>query len=126
MLDFYIEPELKAFNSLEDLNDYYLLPSYSRYIKNRDVSIDFSSLFNDSNHRAFIIADPGYGKSELIKQIGEKFEADKKGVKSINLPGCVKEKGPINILKQFDKNYSIYCFDALDEVPYNLYNGTII
>lgn len=119
--DFYIEPELERFNTLEALNNYHSQPYYSQAFDKSAEGINFPKLIK-APIKAFIIADPGYGKSELLCQIVKAIEERGKKAKFIELR---KLKNPVAILNQFQEGCSIYCFDALDEVSHGHYYGII-
>ena len=119
--DFYIEPELERFSTLEALNNYHSLPYYSQAFDKRVEGVEFSYLTN-TPIQAFIIADPGYGKSELLRQIVLAVEDQGGKAKFIQLR---KLEGPVEIMEQFEEGCSTYCFDALDEVSPGQYYGII-
>lgn len=119
--DFYIEPELERFNTLEALNNYHSQPYYSQAFDKSAAGLEFSSLSATST-RAFVIADPGYGKSELLHQIVLAVEEKGGKAKFIELR---KLEGPAEILNHFEESCSTYCFDALDEVSHSQYYGII-
>lgn len=119
--DFYIEPELERFSTLENLNNYHSQPYYSQAFDKSAEGVEFSYLTN-TPIQAFIIADPGYGKSELLRQIVLAVEEKGRKAKFIELR---KLENPADILAHFEEGCSTYCFDALDEVSPGQYYGII-
>jgi len=112
------------------------------------IDVSLNTLFNSNNKQYMIVAEPGYGKTRLLKEIVIKskekdykaFFIDAKKIKNSSIISVLKECKyledidiPDEILqkktrfKNTEKNFTndkntIVCIDALDEVSiHNLY-----
>ena len=122
-IDYYIEPQFELFDSLETLLESKpsSFPSYSFAFDESIESFSFQSFF-DTTTRAFIIADPGYGKSKLLQQICKSANKEIEQAKLIELRTL---DSPSEIGELETEGCNIFCFDALDEVRHDHYNGVV-
>ncbi|MCB9053308.1 MAG: hypothetical protein H6556_28055 [Lewinellaceae bacterium] len=118
----YIEPSLETFKSLDGLLEADPSGFSLRGIFDESVALPTVASIIEEKTRAFILADPGYGKSELLKQVYK--QSAEKGVeaKFIELKA---QTSPEAILKSYEDKVNLYCFDALDEVRYDHYHSII-
>lgn len=120
----YIPPNIKFFLEYSEYLKYQPLPyPYEGF----DKFSSMDEIFN--SQKLFILAEPGFGKTELLKKIVEttSFESMMLDLKNINYTISLKEnidnqnKFPNSIkTKNFvfnDLAKVIICLDALDEVP---------
>lgn len=118
----YIAPVLRKFKSLEDLlEDQEAGFSIEGQFRKEIDPFTVRNLFEDKVVNAFILADPGYGKSELLRQVEKAVNARGGGAMRIDL----KDTTPDKILDYFSEGVIVYCFDALDEVRYDQYQGIV-
>ncbi|MFZ2206678.1 MAG: hypothetical protein WA061_05830 [Microgenomates group bacterium] len=123
----YIQPRVREFGSFDDA-----VKNYKRY---GDLFPDLNDGTNplekeDFYKRAFIIADPGYGKTRLLNEIANKVKSQNKIAVYIDLKKLANSKfGDVEDYIRYlypnlaEKDFStinktdgILCFDALDEV----------
>lgn len=118
----YIEPQFESFNNLDDL--IHSEPSsfpIDKFFDESAETFSFEGFFATAT-RAFIIADPGYGKSELLQQIVKQANQENERAEFIELR---KLDAPSDIEALDTEKYSTFCFDALDEVRQDRYNGMV-
>lgn len=118
----YIPPSLKTYKSLEDL----LRPPSGQYtitgqLAAEDIEQPTVQSLSQGRVSAFVIADPGYGKSELLRQVKKNGDTKGRAAAFIDL----KDTAPGEIAGFYNEGTVIYCFDALDEVRYDHYQGII-
>jgi len=121
----------------------------SRYVEEKNkniISITLNDIVSSENKRYMVVAEPGYGKTRLLKEIvtsyrGKSFFIDAKRIKNdvlSNIKKCKyfdsQDKTEKELLSQrLFKNHkeneykldneTIVCIDALDEIPfYELYD----
>lgn len=131
----YIQPAVKFYSSFDKALS--ADTEWSQYLSHREDNLEFKDLFNFP--RTFVVAEPGYGKTRLLREIVSR--ASNEGKKAI----CVETKKITEtavkefILNQL-KNASvlksdgfelkneegiIICFDALDEVKLEDFSCTV-
>lgn len=116
----YIEPVLIQATKLNGINEYINKSEVDYYIKKRNYSeIKYKDILEFE--RLIVLGEPGCGKSELINQLTEKDPYNK--ALRINLPDY-KEYLENKMTVDFN-GFDLICFDALDEVDYNLFSKAV-
>jgi len=118
----YIAPHLLLFPNLAEL--YQPLDGANYFLQvEREGRLEFDSLL--SFKRLLVLAEPGYGKSELLKQIGQAYLSD--ACKQI-ICKELKSKTVEEYLGDTDDQHALQyvLFDALDEVDANFTADTIL
>ncbi|WP_419699457.1 hypothetical protein [Mucilaginibacter sp. NFX135] len=111
MEDFYIAPYIATFRSLDDLEE---KDPDNRFVfnhKNMEV-LDFDKL--NAIGKAFIISEPGYGKSLLMKKLAAQID-DRAKVLSIDCKVMLDRH--ISAESLVSERINHLYFDGLDEVP---------
>lgn len=118
--------------------------NYMSYLDNEKIELDFNDLFN--NKYSMIVAEPGYGKTRLLKELVLRAQQNNKNVyfidakkikdsivdslencklidNAINEETLQKQSFISNIETTLLDDKTIICLDALDELPFsNLHN----
>ena len=124
----YVEPHFTIHDSFDNLSGHDELSAFS--FDKKDSEFKFEDFFQSK--RAFILAEPGYGKSRVIQEITDRAEENNKRAVSIafnQLEECALTalEGKIRASQEGSANHStgfdlsndtdvILCLDALDEV----------
>lgn len=132
----YIKPRIREFSTFQDVEE-----NFSKY----------GSLFPELNEgtdpiknkaffkRAFVVADPGYGKTRLLKEVVSEVKNQGKVAILVDLKKFADSKYPSleDYLKitfpeltaldfsTLDSTAAIFCFDALDEIRDARFTSTI-
>lgn len=124
---FYILPNLNIFQSYEDLKNNKPFDKYRWYDEKQKMSIEDIL----KHQKVIVLADPGYGKTELLKQvINITSQKDLKSIlinlknldytKNLSENIITKAKRPdvekANEFRLENNKNIVVCFDALDEV----------
>ena len=123
----YIQPRIREFGSFDDA-----IENFDKY---GDLYPDLNEGVNplkkeDFYKRAFVIGDPGYGKTRLLKEITSKIKSQNKIAVYVDLKrfahskfsdveSYIKNLYPDLAEKDFStigQTDGIFCFDALDEI----------
>lgn len=120
----YIKPKIGIYNSFDDAFN-----SSAAIFGFEDEKEDWEYKLFFSHHRTLVLAEPGFGKTELLNQIvsegknhGKKTVfIDCKKIFVCKISSYVSERTEA---KDIDENV-IVCFDALDEIRYDDFSNTI-
>lgn len=134
--DNYVEPRIREFGTFQEAEE-----NYSKY---GDLFPDLNEGSNplskkDYFKRAFIVADPGYGKTRLLHEISNEVKAQGKTSFVVDLKKFAESKYPS--LDEYLKNTfssiaqvsledwssqdALLCFDALDEIRDTKFSSTV-
>ncbi len=130
----YILPRLKIFQSFEDIQSE--SGEYEDFLLDKFEENNLIDYFVSS--RTFVIAEPGYGKTRLLKELSiinkslgkESLKVDLKKIPpQMNLLGylklCIDELSESNRFQIVDSNDIFLCLDGLDEVKQEKFAETI-
>lgn len=124
----YIKPRLKVYNTFEELNKNE--PFIGSYFGEKDTE-EFENLI--TYKRLIVLAEPGYGKSELLRQLAKnsldnsiivelkKFQGES-SISQLIEKECKIAKRNFNLV---DDEKIVVCLDALDEVRNHLLEDLI-
>ena len=123
----YVQPYFTIYNTFEDLTSQTEFSAFS--LDKKSSAFQFSEFYQ--SRKAFILAEPGYGKSRVVQEIVDKANANQKRAASIafnqlkdyslnSLSEIIKSiKEGVKRSENFALQNSsdiILCLDALDEV----------
>ena len=134
--DNYVEPRIREFSTFQEAED-----NFSKY---GDLFPDLnegSNPLTKKNYfkRAFVVADPGYGKTRLLHEISNEVKSQGKISVVVDLKKFAESKYPS--LDEYLKNIfpslaqvnlgdwssqdALLCFDALDEIRDTKFSSTV-
>ncbi len=132
----YIKPRIREFTSFQEAEE-----NFSKYGNLFPYLNEGSDPVKDKKFfkRAFIVADPGYGKTRLLKEIETEVRDQKKIAIFVDLKKFADSKYPS--LEEYLRNFfpelkkldlksinptdAIFCFDALDEIRDGKFSVTV-
>lgn len=131
----YIQPSIKFYSSFDEALS--ADPEWDQYLLFKEEKWEFKDLF--AFLKTFIVAEPGYGKTRLLREIVPRASNEGKKailVESKKIIEATVEKSILNQLKNASAAKSdgfelkneeniIICFDALDEVKLEDFSRTV-
>ena len=131
----YIQPAIKFYSSFDEALSSDL--ERDQYFFVKEDKWEFKDLF--AFPKTFIVAEPGYGKTRLLREISLRASSEEKKaicVESKKITEATVEEFILNQLKNAsvaksdgfelkNKESIIICFDALDEVKLEVFSRTV-